>query len=172
MASYTENTIDTRQVEYWLERDRCLPTKTRIRGFRPAFTYNSIVEINDVSIEEARIGMYVGSGSQLTGRRLVVENTTEYGVAIQSQARVTITGSHILPASGLAIWTDSFLYDLVIHDFSGNFWGVSDPDSIAAMIEDGNDNPSINSYVQFLPFSGEVVPTKQSSWGSLKAMFR
>jgi hypothetical protein len=73
---------------------------------------------------------------------------------------------------GHAVLTQGFLYEHVTQDFRGNYWGTTDPDSIAAMIQDSTDYPEIHSTVLFEPFAGGPVPTEKKSFGSIKAMFR
>lgn len=57
-------------------------------------------------------------------------------------------------------------------DLRNNYWGTSDPDSIAAMIRDGNDDPTIKQTVQFEPFSPVPLDTEKKSLGGFKAFFR
>ncbi len=81
--------------------------------------------------------------------------------------------SHILPSVlGKAIWAQGFLSEHVYQDLQGNYWGTSDSDSIAAMIQDSNDNSSIHTTVLFEPYADGPVPTEMKSFGSIKAMFR
>jgi len=54
-----------------------------------------------------------------------------------------------------------------------NYWGTSDPDSIAAAIYDGIDNPEENPYgfVSFTPFASHPLPIASESFGSVKSWY-
>ena len=69
-------------------------------------------------------------------------------------------------------------------DFTGNWWGTDDPDSIAALIWDCNDDPGVQGCVDFsdwcgdpscagqvtsVPEAGEPEPT---TWSRLKSIYR
>ena len=75
--------------------------------------------------------------------------------------------------SGLAVRLDGYsgLHETTV-DLRDNYWGTSDPDSIAAVIWDGNDDQSILQTVQFEPFSAVPLDTEQGSLGGFKSMFR
>jgi len=57
-------------------------------------------------------------------------------------------------------------------DLRNNWWGVSDADSIDALIYDGNDDPDIGVIVQYLPFRDEQVANEAMGWGDLKRLYR
>ena len=57
-------------------------------------------------------------------------------------------------------------------DFTNNYWGTSEPDSIAAWIKDGIDDPGTHAIIDFEPFSTVPLPTEKKSMGDIKAMFR
>lgn len=88
-------------------------------------------------------------------------------------------GNHILNGGGmsvLALWQRGSLsapYDL---DLSGNFWGTTDAAQIAAWIDDYNDHPPMDNYhyviVDFEPYEDQPVQTEQTSWGTVKSLFR
>ena len=63
-------------------------------------------------------------------------------------------------------------YGLVVHDLTGNYWGTTNPDTVADWIWDQNDDPSNFSIVNYLPMADGPVPTEEKSFGSIKAMFR
>ncbi len=136
-------------------------------------SYNSVIEIHDVHFSGSKEGMRIGSGSDLIGSRVVIENSTDTSILLMSQAYVNLTESHIFPsAQGRAVWAYGFQYEHVTQDFLGNYWGTTDPEIIAAMIQDSNDDPTIHTTVLFEPFAGGPVPTEKKSFGSIKAMFR
>jgi hypothetical protein len=61
------------------------------------------------------------------------------------------------------------------YDLTNNYWGTTDPDSIAAWIDDANDHPGDLNYrgiVDFEPFLAEQVPVRKKSLSDVKGMFR
>jgi len=57
-------------------------------------------------------------------------------------------------------------------DMTDNYWGTTDEDQIAEWIWDGNDDPSIQAFVQYQPFASGPVGTEQQSWGQVKALYK
>jgi hypothetical protein len=87
---------------------------------------------------------------------------------------IQITQSHILKGSGYAVYCPgNRTGGPAIFDFTGNYWGTSAADSIAAWIIDSADDPANNQItIDFEPFSGQQVSTEPMSWGHLKSLFR
>ena len=63
-------------------------------------------------------------------------------------------------------------YGPVVHDFTANYWGTTDPAQVAAWIWDGNDDPSLFATVLYQPMANGPVGAETTSWGDLKAMWR
>jgi Secretion system C-terminal sorting domain/Right handed beta helix region len=61
------------------------------------------------------------------------------------------TGNRIEPSHGYTINVDYHLNPGVEIDFSDNYWGTSNPDSVSAWIWDGVDKPSLGVTVDYLP---------------------
>jgi hypothetical protein len=57
-------------------------------------------------------------------------------------------------------------------NLTGNYWGTTSADSIAAWIWDRHDDPSIHTTVRYEPFSPTPLPNENRSMGDVKAMFR
>ena len=57
-------------------------------------------------------------------------------------------------------------------DFTDNYWGTAESDSISSWIWDGNDDPSIHAIVDYEPFSPVPLPSEKKSMGDIKRMFR
>jgi Right handed beta helix region len=95
-------------------------------------------------------------------------------IYLRTWASITGSENHILRGAGgysvtLQYYSDAFSSNI---DLRNNYWGTSDPDSIAAMILDGNDDPEIEQTVQFEPFSAVPLPAEKPSLGSFKSLFR
>ncbi len=86
---------------------------------------------------------------------------------------VMMTGNHILNGGGLTIRTDGYLNppDITL-DFTGNYWGTTEPDTITDWIHDANDDYGCHAYIDFEPFSAVPLPTDIKSFGDIKRMFR
>jgi len=67
------------------------------------------------------------------------------------------------------IYPEDFQWPL---DLRNNYWGTTEPDSIAAWIWDGNDTPDLPVTVQYLPFYDHPVSTERKSLSDMKRMFR
>ena len=112
-------------------------------------------------------GGYVDiSNSILTGGSLGVIRSFNPGA-------ITVHNSHIIKSGQLAIncWNHEEL-GLVTHRLTDNYWGTTDPDTIANWIWDQNDDPANFSIVHYLPIADGPVPAEEKSFGSIKAMFR
>ena len=81
-------------------------------------------------------------------------------------------GNHILHGAGPTVIMETFGAPLQTIDMTGNYWGTSNPDSIAAWIHDGHDDPSVYAYVQFEPFSPTPLPAEKKSLGGVKGLYR
>ena len=89
-------------------------------------------------------------------------------------SHIVMSNSHILRAEGYAVklgcaYSPDYQWDL---DLRNNYWGTTEPDSIAAWIWDGNDDPSIHAIVEFDPVTAIEPIGEQRSLGDVKRMFR
>lgn len=57
-------------------------------------------------------------------------------------------------------------------DMRNNWWGTTDPDSIAALITDFNDNDDVHYIIDYEPFLDGPVGVERRSLGDIKALFR
>ena len=122
---------------------------------------------DDMAVNIKVGGLLVGSGNELLGG----SSTTLRITGLQST--LDFHGNHILNGGG---WSVSARFSagppLIIHDFSGNYWGTIDTDQIDAWIEDRFDNPAVNYVViDYLPLAEGPISSETSSFGGLKARF-
>jgi hypothetical protein len=62
--------------------------------------------------------------------------------------------------------------DVMTLDFTQNYWGTDDPDSISSLIRDNNDSSDACFLIDFLPFASESTPKEPRTLGDVKRMFR
>jgi len=121
-------------------------------------TDGSTLEIVDCEMEGGvyciyaeREGNFSGSGNTLNGGETAVIRAEG---AIDNPD-ITFTNNVLRHApDGLLVQLGFFNYPPLKHlDFTHNDWGYTDADSIAALIWDGSDDPSIYGVVGFEPFN-------------------
>lgn len=93
-------------------------------------------------------------------------------VYITSQSQVTLSGNDIIKTGEYAAMIGQYFYEIQTNDLTGNYWGTSDPDSIAAWIWDYSDDPATRAHIDYIPFAPSTVPRESRSLGDLKALFR
>jgi len=128
--------------------------------------------VNDCDISGGSMSLWVNSVSTLTGDG----NILRYGnnaVIVLQRSNISLTNSHIIAGSGHAVECSYSVpgEDWTV-DFRNNWWGVSDSESIDALIWDGNDDPEILAVVDCQPFKDGPTPNESKSWSDVKAMFR
>ncbi len=155
---------------------------------------SSTATLTDVDIETDRMSMIVKAGSHvdLTNSRLSggdlatvwvdgLSSLTGSGNILRGndcpplriyRSDVALSDSHILSFSGYAVECEpNFPADWTL-DLRNNWWGVSDADSVASLIYDGNDSPDIDILVDYLPYRDGQVSNESMGWGELKRLFR
>lgn len=63
-------------------------------------------------------------------------------------------------------------YDVRHLDFTGNYWGTDDPDSIQALIRDHHDSEDACYIIDYEPFSTSSTPVEKKSLSELRDLFR
>jgi len=125
----------------------------------------SQVDINGNQFHGTYASIYVNGWSVVNGSGNIFSGGEDLAtIYITSQSQVTLNGNDILKSGDYAAKIGQYL--------TNNYWGTSDPDSIAAWIWDYNDDPVTRSYIDFIPFSDIPLPTEKKSLGDVKAMFR
>ncbi len=84
---------------------------------------------------------------------------------------MTMTESQIFHESGYLIYVNGYnASHPPVLDFTNNYWGYTDPDSIADLIWDGNDDPAIPCVIDFEPFMATILD-EPMGWGDVKRLF-
>lgn len=83
-------------------------------------------------------------------------------------------GNHILPSDdGISVRTYSnYSGPAWSVDLTDNFWGTDDSEQVAEWIIDGNDDPSIHIFIDYLPMAGGPMGTDRTTLDGLKALYR
>ena len=111
-------------------------------------------------------GLLQGSGN-------VIESTPGNPTIKGVQFTCDLHNSHILHGDyPYTVRVDGYLGNTNTIDLRNNYWGTASADSIAAWIWDGHDDPGIQTFVQYEPFSSVPIPAQRQSWGGVKALFR
>ena len=155
---------------------------------------SSTATLTDVEIESASMSLILSAGSytELTNSRFSGSDRSTVRVIDSSsltgtgnilrgngcpslsifRSDVTLSDSHILAASDFVVECfPNFPADWTL-DLRNNWWGVSDADSVASLIYDGNDSPDIDILVDYLPYRDGQVSNESMGWGELKRLFR
>lgn len=135
-------------------------------------TYNSELTLDGVTINGGDYGIYISSGSRVTGTGIVVDSTNVASLYASSEATASISASHLLAGDGRAVQCNAYANAPVVLDLRHNYWGATDSAEIDGLIFDGNDDAAIHCTVEYLPIANEPLPTEATSWGDLKALWR
>ena len=110
-------------------------------------------------------GFVSGSGNELTSDAGPVIKAGTHG-------SIEVHGSHLLsPVNNFVELDNYFEVETYYHDLTCNFWGNLTAEEISAGIWDGHDDPEINAFVLFDPFSGDPIGNEDMSWGELKQIY-
>jgi len=133
----------------------------------------SIVGVYRNHINGGQTSMHVsGFGASISGESNVMKGGS-YATVWVNTGRVDLHKNHILYDGGYLVRAGSFVNPPdVILNFQNNYWGIADRDSIAELIYDGHDDPSVHAFVDFDPFSTTPLPAEQKSLGSVKNLYR
>ncbi len=129
------------------------------------------IEVRDCRMLDQAIHTIRINGSHLTGTGNTLRCIGDYTIQAPNSS-ADFHGNHILKAG---IGTIEVQYQTVPDqglDFSGNWWGTTDADSIAAWIHDVQDDPGLVAEVVYEPYLPAPVAAEQKSMGDLKRMFR
>jgi hypothetical protein len=124
----------------------------------------------------AQAGEFTGHGNQIRGGG---NSSVDFFTNRQGNYTFDFHNNDIYQADEYAL----VLHDLdhnpsapIRHfDLTNNYWGTTDPDSIAAWIDDANDHPGDLNYrgiVDFDPFLVDQVPVRKKSLSDIKGLFR
>jgi hypothetical protein len=106
-------------------------------------------------------------------RNCVVESVIDCSVHVNDRMHVSIQDSDLAHGERGAVYVlNCSTSPPPILDFTNNYWGTDDPEEIAALIRDRNDDPAVCAYVNFVPFRSHSVPVQQQTWTEVKGLFR
>lgn len=136
------------------------------------FLGNGQVLITGCTISNAYRNLLIEGASNLTFEGNVFNPAVGESIDICNCTPV-FHNNHILPGTGYSVYLGCSLPTEGHLDLTNNFWGTTEPDSIAAWIFDANDvgGPRFG-IVDYEPFSSVPLADDKPSLDSFKAMFR
>ena len=134
---------------------------------------SSHTEISDCIIRGGAIGSIKSTESgYITGSGNILSSSTGPVINCSFHGRIVLNGNHILsPTNDFVKLRDYFEPETYYLDLTNNYWGDTTAAEISAGIWDGHDDPEINAFVLFNPFSGSPISNEDMSWGELKQIY-
>jgi len=135
-------------------------------------TISAQVTLEDNTVEGGAASLVVES-SHAVANRNTFRGASHYSIDFRAGATGTFRDNHI-PLDAMASVFLRFYGQTpepILIDMRENYWGTTDVDSIAAHIHDGNDDATMNAFVEFEPVLSASVPIEKQSVGGLKGMF-
>ena len=156
---------------------------------------NGVFADNDISLTDRTIAICNGSQVSMSGNTIVggdhcllvcdpntvvtlsgnvLSGSIESTIWMNSYGSIQGSGNHLLGGSDAPTveLMNYFGYYTASVDQRNNYWGTTDPDEVADMIWDGNDDPTIQMTVDYMPIADGPLPTEETTWGGLKALYR
>jgi len=134
----------------------------------------SAMDIVDNYIEQDDgIGLFISGSGLFSGHDNVVISNLAC-ISLYTDGPLDFHNNHFLrgPGTWFVHTTTYYPGPADYADFSHNWWGTTDLDEIDEWIYDGNDDDSVNLYVDYQPILGGPVETEQTTWSELKNMYR
>ncbi len=112
------------------------------------------------------------AGGYIHGSNLILAGGGAGETIYSANGLLDIHSSHIGHSIARSVRVNYHIGPDDAMDLTGNYWGTTSADSIAAWIWDSHDDPSILTTVRYEPFSPTPLPNENRSMGDVKAMFR
>lgn len=168
-AVYAEAQYGSRMELY-----RCVGTGSGNAGITSQFDSDFVMEDCRMSVRSQVVAITGGSRAVIRGSHL--RSQLETIVATTEQSQPTMNNCDlIVDLPGMfAVYLGVTANDNpdYVWDFTGNWWGTSDPEEIAELIFDSNDDPRVDETVDFSGWLLGPVPVQGSTFGGLKSGFR
>lgn len=120
--------------------------------------------------------IWVLDGSTLRGHGNSLFGGSLATLRFWSNSTADFHDNDIWKGGGASVLAEVYVTVPIGIDLTNNYWGTTEPDSIAAWVVDGNDlhvpviDPNFSNVI-FEPFLMRSIPTKTESMGSLKSRF-
>jgi Right handed beta helix region len=131
----------------------------------------SVVRCDSSSLSGGQYSVIAGGSSDLTISNSVIGGGTDVTILANGPDRMNVNRCELGAAGPLVISVVPGL-PAFIADFTNNFWFTTSKAQIAAWIHDGNDDPLINTIIQFEPIASSPVAIEPVSWGTLKSSYK
>ena len=135
--------------------------------------YSSHMEVIDCTIEGGiKASIISTESSYVSGSGNILSSLAGPTIRVSYHSDIELHGNHILsPTNNFVELDDYFLPETYYLDLTNNYWGDTTAAEISAGIWDGHDDPEINAFVLFNPFSGSPISNEDMSWGELKQLY-
>ena len=138
------------------------------------FHMSGAVEIvgNYIDLDEGWC-LWIESSGLFSGHDNVLKSNSNC-ILVRTPVPIDFHNNHFLrgPDGWFVRTGDYYPWDPAYVDLTQNWWGTTDLDEIAEWIYDGNDHENVNLYIEYEPILGGPVPTEQTTWSDLKALYR
>jgi hypothetical protein len=131
--------------------------------------------IIDCTYRDVKVAVVSGEQSnRITMRNCDIQSVEDSSFNISSSGYTSITGCNLAAGERGAVWIGerADCGEIRTLDFTDNWWGTADRDSIASLIRDHLDDEDRCYIVDFEPFREEVAPTQVINLGDVKSLFR
>ncbi len=136
---------------------------------------SSEVTIIDCTYRDVEVAVVSGEQSnRITMRNCDIQSVEDTSFNISSSGYTSITGCNLAAGERGTVWIGEHADcgEIRTLDFTDNWWGTADRDSIASLIRDHLDDEDRCYIVDFEPFREEVAPTQVINLGDVKSLFR
>ena len=121
---------------------------------------------------QLRVADLYSSDTRLSVRNCVIEDVSLCSVWVSSVESLSVQDCDLAHGELGAVWVDDCTQTPPQHlDFTNNYWGTDDPDSIQAWIRDQNDGDGACLIVDYEPYLVHSTPVEATSLSDLKALF-
>jgi hypothetical protein len=135
----------------------------------------SIVAVDRCRFRElGHVIVSYGSNHQVSLTNSVIESVSDASFYIANTGSFTVRDCDLAGGDDGIVhcWDQASCDGVQTLDFTDNYWGTDDPDSIQAWIRDNHDSPDACYIIDYEPFRTESTPVRRKSLGDVKGMFR
>jgi hypothetical protein len=129
--------------------------------------------VDCVFINQNQVASLITIFSAMSFRHCSLMNISDVAFRISYVGSFSVNDCDLSGGSRGIVWCEDRLdcAEVQTLDMTGNYWGTTDPDSIAASIRDYNDSAEACFIIDYEPFESDSTPTESRSFSDLKSLF-